>query len=71
MAGGAGDRGRRVSARGAAREVPGKPPWVTPAVLLALLAALIIGDPGRIDRQRTWLRIDTGVVIAFLTVANM
>ena len=28
------------------------PPWVVPAVLLALLAALIIGDPGRIDRQK-------------------
>ena len=47
------------------------PPWVTPVVLLALLAALIIGDPGRIDRQRTWLRITTGVVIAFVTLANM
>ena len=47
------------------------PPWVTPVVLLALLAALIIGDPGRIDRQRTWLRITTGVVIAFITLANM
>ena len=28
-------------------------------MLLALLAALIIGDPGRIDRQETWLRILT------------
>ncbi len=28
------------------------PPWVGPAVALALLAALIIGDPGRIDRQK-------------------
>jgi hypothetical protein len=35
------------------------PPWAAPAVLLALLAALIIGDPGRIDRQETWLRIVT------------
>src|SRR5437868_8443271 len=32
------------------------PAWVVPAVLLALLAALITGDPGRIDRQKTWLR---------------
>src|SRR6266478_8953472 len=47
------------------------PAWVVPAVLLALLAALIIGDPGRIDRQKTWLRIVTGAVIAFLTVANL
>jgi hypothetical protein len=47
------------------------PPWLAPAVLLALLAALIIGDPGRIDRQKTWLRIATGVVIACLTLANL
>ena len=47
------------------------PAWVVPAVLLALLAALITGDPGRIDRQKTWLRIVTGAVIAFITVANL
>jgi hypothetical protein len=47
------------------------PAWVLPAVLLALLAALIIGDPGRIDRQKTWLRIGTSAVIALLTVANL
>lgn len=47
------------------------PPWVTPAVLLVLLAVLIIGDPGRIDRQKTWLRITTGVIIALITVANL
>jgi len=47
------------------------PMWVVPAVLLALLAALIIGDPGRIDRQKPWLRIVTGIVIAFITVANL
>jgi hypothetical protein len=45
--------------------------WVVPAVLLALLAALVIGDTGRIDRQKAWLRIVTGVVIAFITVANL
>jgi hypothetical protein len=47
------------------------PPWVAPAVLLALLAALIIGDPGRIDRQKTWLRVTTSIVIALLTAANL
>jgi hypothetical protein len=47
------------------------PPWVLPAVLLGLLAAMIVGDPGRIDRQKTWLRIVTGVVIACLTLANL
>jgi len=48
-----------------------QPAWVVPAVLLALLAVLIAGDPGRIDRQKTWLRVVTGVVIAFITVANL
>jgi hypothetical protein len=47
------------------------PAWVLPVVLLGLLAALIIGDPGRIDRQKTWLRILTGAVIAVLTLANL
>ena len=47
------------------------PPWVAPAVLLALLATLIIGDPGRIDRQKPWLRITTDIMIAFITVVNL
>ena len=40
-------------------------------MFLGLLAALIIGDPGRIDRQKPWLRVTTGVVIALLTLANL
>ncbi len=48
-----------------------QPGWVVPVVLLTLLAAMIAGDPGRIDRQRTWLRIVTGIVIAFITLANL
>jgi hypothetical protein len=32
---------------------------------------LIIGDPGRIDQQKTWLRILTGAVIACLTPTNL
>ena len=40
-------------------------------MLLALLAVLIAGDPGRIDRQKTWLRILMGVVITFVTVASL
>jgi hypothetical protein len=47
------------------------PPWVLPVVLLGLMAALIIGDPGRIDRQKTWLRVTTGAVIALLALANL
>ena len=47
------------------------PRWVVPVVLLVLLTVLIIGDPGRIDRQKPWLRVVMGVVIAFITVANL
>ena len=48
-----------------------QPAWVVPAVLLTLVAVLIAGDPGRIDRQKRWLRVVTGVVIAFITLANL
>jgi hypothetical protein len=41
-----------------------QPAWVVPAVLL-------VGDPGRIDRQKTWLRVVTSLVIAFITLANL
>ena len=45
-------------------------PWLIPAFILALLAVLTIGDPGRIDRQSVWLRVLTDVLIAFITVVN-
>src|SRR5215468_12460913 len=48
-----------------------QPAWVVPAVLFTLLAVLIAGDPGRIDRQKTWLRVITSAVIAFITLANL
>jgi hypothetical protein len=47
------------------------PSWLAPAVMLALLAVLIMGDPGRIDRQKTWLRVTTDAVIALITLANL
>jgi hypothetical protein len=48
-----------------------QPAWLFPTVLLVLLAVLIIGDPGRIDRQKAWLRIITSAVIAVITLANL
>jgi hypothetical protein len=48
-----------------------QPAWLFPTVLLVLLAVLIIGDPGRIDRQKPWLRIVTSAVIAVITLANL
>jgi hypothetical protein len=47
------------------------PRWVVLAVLLVLLAVLIAGDPGRIDRQKPWLRVVSGIVVAFITLANL
>ena len=71
MAGGAGDPGHRVLHVALPAQYRVNPKWLTPVVILTLLATLIIGDPGRIDRQRPWLRAITGLVIAFITLANL
>lgn len=42
-----------------------------PALLLLLLAVLVLGDPGRIDRERRWLRVTTGVMVGIITVGVM
>jgi hypothetical protein len=44
--------------------------WVLLVVLLGLLGALIIGDPGRIDRDVPWLRALLGCMIGVITLAN-
>jgi hypothetical protein len=44
--------------------------WVLLVLLVVLLAALIIGDPGRIDRDRPWLHNLTSVIIGLITIAN-
>ena len=44
--------------------------WLFLVVLIGLLGALIIGDPGRIDRDVPWLRVLTNCLIAVITVAN-
>jgi hypothetical protein len=41
--------------------------YIFPLVLLVFLAVLIVGDPGRIDRDRRWLRITSGCMVAFMT----
>ena len=41
-----------------------------PLLLVAAIVALILGDPGRIDRQKTWLRVVTGVLIGLITIVN-
>jgi hypothetical protein len=44
--------------------------WLVAAVVFALLAALIIGDPGRIDRDAAWLRVLTGTMIGLISLVN-
>jgi len=44
--------------------------WTVVVLLVILLAALIIGDPGRIDRESRWLRALTDVMISVITLVN-
>ncbi len=44
--------------------------WLMFAVLTVLMAALLLGDPGRVDRDDRWLRVVTGALIALITVSN-
>ncbi len=47
------------------------PRWLVPSAVITLLTVLIVGDPGRIDRRRTWLRVVTSLLIAAITTANL
>jgi hypothetical protein len=44
--------------------------WLFLVVVLVLLAALIVGDPGRIDRDKPWLRWLTTGLIGVITLVN-
>ena len=44
--------------------------WAFVLVVFALLAILVIGDPGRIDRDSTWLRAATGTLIGLISAVN-
>src|SRR6202007_2143336 len=44
--------------------------WPFAVVLVVLLPVLIIGDPGRIDRDSTWLRVMTGTLIGLISAVN-
>ncbi len=46
------------------------PHWMYPAFMVAFLVVLIVGDPGRIDRERRWLRVTTGLMIGLITLVN-
>jgi hypothetical protein len=44
--------------------------WVVAVVVFLLLTALILGDPGRIDRDALWLRVLTGTIIGLISLVN-
>ena len=44
--------------------------WAFVVVLVVLLGVLILGDPGRIDRDSTWLRVLTGTLIGLISAVN-
>jgi len=44
--------------------------WAFIVVIVVLLAILVIGDPGRIDRDSTWLRVLTGSLIGLISAVN-
>jgi hypothetical protein len=44
--------------------------WLFLIIVVGLLAILIIGDPGRIDRDRPWLHNLTSVLIGLISIAN-
>ena len=44
--------------------------WVMLPFLLVLVAVLVLGDPGRIDRQVRWLRVLRDFMIAVITLVN-
>jgi hypothetical protein len=44
--------------------------WIFLAVVVVLLVVLVVGDPGRIDRDKRWLRVLTGTMIGVISVAN-
>lgn len=46
------------------------PRLVYPILLLGFLVVLITGDPGRIDRQRRWLRVTTLLMFGLITLAT-
>ena len=48
----------------------GEASWLLLIVVAVLLGVLMIGDPGRIDRDSTWLRVMTGSLIGVITLAN-
>ena len=47
------------------------PLWLYPALVVILLALLILGDPGLIDSEKTWLRRATSLLVVVIVVSNL
>jgi hypothetical protein len=45
--------------------------WVYPILMGVFLILLVAGDPGVIDRERRWLRLTTGLMIALIALSNL
>ena len=43
---------------------------IYPVMLVGFLVVLIVGDPGRIDREQRWLRYTTGALILVITMVT-
>ena len=52
-------------------ELLGDSRWWYLVVVTALLGALIVGDPGRIDRESNWLRAMTVFLIVVISADNL
>jgi uncharacterized membrane protein len=48
-----------------------QPRAIYPVVMVIFLILLIAGDPGLIDRERKWLRVVTGLLIAMVALSNL
>jgi hypothetical protein len=44
--------------------------WMLAVFVVVMLVVLMIGDPGRIDRQDNWLRVLTQILIGVITIVN-
>jgi hypothetical protein len=47
------------------------PLWLYPGTMSVFLVLLIAGDPGVVDRERRWLRVVTGLLIALIALSNL
>ena len=45
--------------------------WIYPALMTIFLVLLLAGDPGLISRERRWLRVITGAMIALIALSNL